>query len=817
MEVIGTVAAAAQLADAGFHILRRLAAFVRKISTADSAAAELKKRFAALQFTLNCVNAIVHDGGNWDTSSLLDRKEQGVRTRLSEDVLACFEVLTGFKAALDGLLDDRTNPSWLGKTRLQLQLERHDGKIKRLESFIDSRMQTLQISLACWNVLQNTANNRHVTSELKILSTQIEQVSNTQQSRNSQRISHKPSLDGQEQAHGSVSDSVELLLSRYDNDDLVENLFAQSISEAKKVYKTTAESIADRSATSNDDTLVPTARSSPVPSTRGFQTPEDEAGHQLGLVDASVSSTCLLDCEDLTPEFDDITHCEPLQLLIDRFRTKVADDLEHQRFQQARESLRELVVLKKELQDGYDIKFEPEEYHTLQSALARVHDKLGQFEEARAIRNELFRGVEMYISPIAIARNSFEHSNGLHFLRSASLYLDMARANYERSTTFSSSSRDRSRYLEAAERDAKRAFKCRREYLSIDDSLLIDAVEFLETIYREQAKYIYAKVYSDIYLAPLTAIANDYASLIEPRPMQDRRQSPAPTATSIYSRASREALPIEAPRQMFRIDSPLVGLDRVSTIDSSNNNGRKTSDTTRWKNDRKLALVEMRQAIKANDYTTLHNLLEHNRPILITINEILFEASRMGSLEMVNYALRNRANPNSMDYESQSALHIAVANGHLGVVYELLRAQADPNLTCTEDWTALHFAVLNRRPQVAQLLLGHDQHVDARCAQGNTPLHLAAKHGFTDLATVLVHADADPKKENKTGCTPLEVAMNNRKTDFVAWWLDNGLPVVARKEKVARAPRHILSLVKKHETPPERRTSRSFLRRGTNS
>lgn len=268
---------------------------------------------------------------------------------------------------------------------------------------------------------------------------------------------------------------------------------------------------------------------------------------------------------------------------------------------------------------------------------------------------------------------------------------------------------------------------------------------------------------------------------------------------------------------MFRIDSPLVGLDRVSTIDSSNNNGRKTSDTTRWKNDRKLALVEMRQAIKANDYTTLHNLLEHNRPILITINEILFEASRMGSLEMVNYALRNRANPNSMDYESQSALHIAVANGHLGVVYELLRAQADPNLTCTEDWTALHFAVLNRRPQVAQLLLGHDQHVDARCAQGNTPLHLAAKHGFTDLATVLVHADADPKKENKTGCTPLEVAMNNRKTDFVAWWLDNGLPVVARKEKVARAPRHILSLVKKHETPPERRTSRSFLRRGTNS
>jgi len=142
---------AIQLADISFRVYSSLAKFVNDTKTADTAARALQDKVRALWTTVSNINSVVRVRDESVEHGHISTEEVQIREKLSKDISACHRILQAFEVSLDGLLKE-AHPSWLGKSLLQLQLNKRDGAIKRLENVIDTRLQMLQVSLACMEV-----------------------------------------------------------------------------------------------------------------------------------------------------------------------------------------------------------------------------------------------------------------------------------------------------------------------------------------------------------------------------------------------------------------------------------------------------------------------------------------------------------------------------------------------------------------------------------------------------------------------------------------------------------------------------------------
>lgn len=70
------------------------------------------------------------------------------------------------------------------------------------------------------------------------------------------------------------------------------------------------------------------------------------------------------------------------------------------------------------------------------------------------------------------------------------------------------------------------------------------------------------------------------------------------------------------------------------------------------------------------------------------------------------------ADPNAVNSEGATALHVGVMNGNYTMVAELLQRGADPTLTNAAGWLPLHQAVHAGDEGCVRVLLEADQPVD---------------------------------------------------------------------------------------------------------
>jgi ankyrin repeat protein len=111
-------------------------------------------------------------------------------------------------------------------------------------------------------------------------------------------------------------------------------------------------------------------------------------------------------------------------------------------------------------------------------------------------------------------------------------------------------------------------------------------------------------------------------------------------------------------------------------------------------------------------------------------------AASKGNLEQVKSILSvygNSININSLDYEKQSALHLACESNKLDVVICLVEHGAKVNI----------------------LGLGN-----------STPLHAAALFADTDIISYLLKNGADPYLKNKDSDTPIDYAERERQPEI---------------------------------------------------
>ena len=89
------------------------------------------------------------------------------------------------------------------------------------------------------------------------------------------------------------------------------------------------------------------------------------------------------------------------------------------------------------------------------------------------------------------------------------------------------------------------------------------------------------------------------------------------------------------------------------------------------------------------------------------------------------------------DREEQTALHLAVANGHYEIVRLLIEKGTNVNCVKVNLVAPLHLATTNGHLDIVKLLLDYDANIEAKTAVQKTPIMRAAAFNRIEILNYL--------------------------------------------------------------------------------
>ena len=141
-------------------------------------------------------------------------------------------------------------------------------------------------------------------------------------------------------------------------------------------------------------------------------------------------------------------------------------------------------------------------------------------------------------------------------------------------------------------------------------------------------------------------------------------------------------------------------------------------------------------------------------------DEPLHKAAKNGDLDQINQLIEKGAPIDVIDENRNTALYIAVGQGHKEAAELLILKGANVNAVCWRGYTPLHWAVaaLGGEKELTELLIAKGANVDAVDRKGKTPLAHAAYSGYKELAALLISKGANVNAIDFKGRTPLDWA-----------------------------------------------------------
>ena len=90
------------------------------------------------------------------------------------------------------------------------------------------------------------------------------------------------------------------------------------------------------------------------------------------------------------------------------------------------------------------------------------------------------------------------------------------------------------------------------------------------------------------------------------------------------------------------------------------------------------------------------------------------------------------------DRDGQTALHLAVENGHIHIVEECLENGANVNHYNVNLITSMHLAATSGKLEIVKVLVEHDANIEATNWLQETPLHRAALFNRVNIVQYLL-------------------------------------------------------------------------------
>ncbi|PIN13562.1 K+-channel ERG [Handroanthus impetiginosus] len=206
------------------------------------------------------------------------------------------------------------------------------------------------------------------------------------------------------------------------------------------------------------------------------------------------------------------------------------------------------------------------------------------------------------------------------------------------------------------------------------------------------------------------------------------------------------------------------------------------------------ALLSILQANVGDGTIIMNNLLEHLKeqkdPVMQEIYEctqhvlahgrmdvplsLCFAASR-GDYALLQHLLKRGLDPNELDSNGRSALHLAASKGFSKCVLLLLNDGAKPNIRDSEGNVPLWDAILGKHESVIQLLIGRG----AKLSFGDVGQFacFAVMQNDIELLKEIIRFGGDVTSQSRMGTTALHTAMSEENVEIVKFLMEQGADI----------------------------------------
>lgn len=159
---------------------------------------------------------------------------------------------------------------------------------------------------------------------------------------------------------------------------------------------------------------------------------------------------------------------------------------------------------------------------------------------------------------------------------------------------------------------------------------------------------------------------------------------------------------------------------------------------------------------------------------------LLHVAASMDRLRIVEYLVgKKNVAIDLQDKDDHTPLHSAVRKNNFSIVEYLIKNHADPNAKNNHGFTPLYFAAFKGYLDIVKHLVKNGATLDLQDKDGDTPLYAAASEGYLDIVECLIKKGANPNMKNYRGTTPLHAAAKGGYLDIVKYLVENGADVDA--------------------------------------
>uniref|UniRef100_A0A8C3UEQ8 Ankyrin repeat and death domain containing 1B n=1 Tax=Catharus ustulatus TaxID=91951 RepID=A0A8C3UEQ8_CATUS len=177
-------------------------------------------------------------------------------------------------------------------------------------------------------------------------------------------------------------------------------------------------------------------------------------------------------------------------------------------------------------------------------------------------------------------------------------------------------------------------------------------------------------------------------------------------------------------------------------------------------------MLEFQYAAKMNNLDTMEKLFKKN----VNINAVdtlkrtaLHFAVAGGHLSVVDFLLHHKARLDMADQHGLTVIHLAAWTGNLDVMRKLVKAGADQKAKNEEGMNVLHFAAQSNSIKIVDYFLQdlHLNDLNKPDGKGKKPFLLASEKGHVDMIKKLISLKLFTSEKDEEGNTALHLAAKN--------------------------------------------------------